>query len=321
MSRMRPWLFFICALLIVGGARAQAGYPSKPITVIVPITPGGVTDRMARVFATGIGKSLGQSVVVVNRGGANGTLGANAVAKATPDGYTLCFCNSAPVTLAKFTVESMPYDMDHAFAPVTRVYDLSPIIAVPPNSPHSSLGDLLKAAKAKPGMTFGHTGAGGALHLGFELVLDEARTDMTAVAYPGESPMLPDLATGRLDAGVISAQFAKAQASAGNLKILASMGAPSPMLGVPTVAELGFPGFHATSWSGFLLPAGTPAPIVQQLNAAIQKVASDPEIHASLVAAGLTPVIGQTPEQFQAFIEKEKQNWAKVVKKIGGIKK
>jgi len=311
----------VLAALFAGGACAQGAYPNRPVTLVVPVNAGGVTDQMARAFATSMGKSLGQTVVVDNKGGANGVVGASLVAKAAPDGYTACFCYSGPVTLAKVTMASLPYDIDKAFTPVTRVYDLSPIVAVPATAPHATLADLLKAAKAKPGMSFGHTGVGGALHLGFEVLKEEAKVDMTAVAYPGENPMVPDLITGRLDAGLLSPLFAKAQAAAGKVKLLASMGAPSPLPGVPTVAELGHPGFHASTWSGFFLPAGTPAPVVQRLYAAVQAAAADPEVREKLQAAGLTPVVGQTPEQFRAFVEQEKQKWADVVKKIGGIPK
>ncbi len=321
MNYVRNWSVVVGMLLVSLGVHAQAAFPSKTITVIVPISPGGVTDRMGRMFSAGMGKVLGQSVVVINRGGANGTLGANAVAKAPADGYTLCFCNSAPVTLAKFTMDAMPYDMDRAFVPVTRVYDLSPIVVVPGSSTHTSLAELIKAAKANPGMTFGHTGTGGALHLGFELLLDKAEASMTAVAYPGESPMLADLATGRLNAGVVSAQFAKAQAASGNVRPLGTLGAVSPMPGVPTVAESGFPGFHATSWAGFLAPAGTPTAVLEQINAALQTVVNDAEIRAALAAAGLTPVAGEGPKEFAQFVEQEKRNWSQVIQKLGGIKK
>jgi tripartite-type tricarboxylate transporter receptor subunit TctC len=321
MDCVRNWLVVLGVLLGCAGAHAQGTYPSKTITVIIPISPGGVTDRMGRIFSAGMGKVLGQSVVVMNRGGANGTLGANVVAKAPPDGYTLCFCNSAPVTLAKFTMDAMPYDMDRALVPVTRVYDLSPIVVVPGGSTHTSLAELIKAAKANPGMTFGHTGTGGALHLGFELLLDKAEASMTAVAYPGESPMLADLATGRLNAGVVSAQFASAQAASGNARVLGAMGSVSPLQGVPTVAQSGYPGFHATSLAGFLAPAGTPTGILLQIDAALQAVMNDAEIRTALSAAGLTPVVGEGPKEFAQFVEQEKRNWSQVIQKIRGIKK
>lgn len=322
MPRIQKWLSFFSALLVmVGTAYAQEKYPSKPIKLIVPLNPGGVNDQIARAFAAGMSETLGQQVLIENRGGASGVVGANLVAKAPPDGYTLCFCFSAPVTLVKYSMGALPYDIDNAFKPVTRVFDLIPMITVPASSPYSSLTELLKAAKENPGMAYGHTGTGGALHLGFELLLDEARVDMTEVGYPGENPIVPDLATGRLTAGTLSALFAKRQAAAGRVKILASMGSSSPVPGVPTVAELGFPGFHVASWSGFFLPAGTPEPIVQKLYTAIQRALSDPEIRGRLTDAGLTPVVGQTPEQFAAFIAQEKLKWDRVVKKIGGLKK
>ena len=307
---------------LCASAGAQAGaYPTKPITLVVPVNAGGVTDQMARAFATSMGKALGQSIIIDNKGGANGVLGANVVAKAAPDGYTACFCYSGPVSLAKVSMASLPYDIDKAFTPVSRVYDLSPVVSVPTSSPHKTLADLLSAAKAKQGMSFGHTGVGGALHLGFEELAARAGVNMTAVAYPGENPMVPDLVTGRLEAGLLSPLFAKGQADAGKVRLLGSMGSPSPLPGVPTVAELGYPNFHATTWSGFFLPAGTPQPVVQKFYEAVQVAAKDPEVQARLKAAGLTPVVGQTPEQFAVFVEQEKQKWSTVVNQIGGLKK
>lgn len=308
------------AAVMTTGALAQASYPNKTITLVVPVNAGGVTDQMARAFANSMTQSLGQSVVVDNKGGANGVVGANTVAKALPDGYTLCFCYSGPVTLAKFSMGTLPYDIDKAFTPITRVYEFSPIVALPASAPYSTLADFFKAAKAKPGMSFGHTGVGGALHLGMEVLRDQAGVDMTAVAYPGENPMIPDLVTGRLDSGLLSPLFAKAQASAGKVKLLASLGSLSPLPGVPTAADSGFPGFQASTWSGFFAPSGTPPAVIQKLYAAIQSAAGDADVREKLAAAGLTPVTGQTPEQFTVYVEQEKQKWARVVKKMGGIK-
>ncbi len=135
---IRRFMWTLAAALIATGVHAQDNFPAKPITLVVPVNAGGVTDQMARAFAISMGKSLGQSVVVDNKGGANGVIGANAVAKAAPDGYTLCFCYSGPVSLAKVSMASLPYDIDKAFAPITRVYDLSPIVTVPANSPIST---------------------------------------------------------------------------------------------------------------------------------------------------------------------------------------
>jgi tripartite-type tricarboxylate transporter receptor subunit TctC len=307
----------LCAAI---GVQAQPDYPSRPITLVVPVNPGGITDQIARAFAAGLSQELKQSVVVENKGGAGGTLGAATVARAAPDGHTACFCYSGPVTLAKVSMASLPYDIDRAFAPVTRVYDLSPIVAVPVDSPHRTLAELLQAATMKPGMTFGHTGVGGALHLGFEALRQQAKVDMTAVSYPGENPMIPDLVTGRLDSGLLSPLFAKTQADAGKIRLLVSMGTPSPLPGVAPLSEVGYPNIRGTTWSGFFLPSGTPAPVVQKFYTAIQVVAASEDIRKRLSLAGLTPVIGQTPEQFRAFVELEKQGWADVVKRLGGLK-
>lgn len=305
---------------VVFGAHAQSAYPSRPIVLVVPVSAGGVTDQMARAFADGIGRVLKTSVVVENKPGGNGVLGANFVAHSAPDGYTVCFCHSGPVTLAKISMGSLPYDIDKAFTPVTRVYDLSPIIAVPTKSPYKTLDDLLKAAREKPGMSYGHTGVGGALHLGMEGLRLEAKVDMTAVPYQGETPMVPDLLTGRLDSGLLSPLLAKSQAGAGNVRLLASLGSPSPIEGVPAVVDIGFPKSRASTWAGFFVPSATPKAVVQTLYDAIQATARTPEMHDRLMAAGLTPVVGQTPDQFKIFVNDEKRHWADVVKKIGGPK-
>lgn len=307
-----------CALIasLAGPAQAQT-YPVKPITMVVPVSAGGVTDQIGRAFATAMSKSLGQSVVIDNKGGAGGVIGASLVAKAAPDGYTMCFCYSGPVALAKVSIETLPYNIDRDFLPVTRVYDMAPVIAVPANSPYNTLADLLKAGK--PGvakLSYGHTGVGGVLHLGVEALKQRAGLDMTAVAYPGENPMIPDLVTGRIDVGMLSPLFAKGQVQAGKVRVLASLGSPSPLPGLPTVADSGFPGFQAITWVGIFLPAGTPEPILRKVYEAVQYAARDKAVQDRIAGAGLAPVVDLSPEQFKEFVEREKQTWVDVARKL-----
>lgn len=311
----------LMATAIAGSAAAQASYPSKPIVFVVPLAAGGVHDRMMRALMGKLSKTLGQPVIIENKPGANGTIGANMVAKAPPDGYTVCVCHSSPVSLAKASMEKLPYDIDKAFVPVTRIYDMIPIITASANSPYASLPDMLKAAAAGRHLSYGHTGLGGALHLGFERLKQEAKVDITAVGYNGEAPLLPDLMAGRLDSAMVSPQTAKVQFAAGKLKILASMGSPSPLPNVPSLADMGFPGFHVASWLGFFLPAGTPGPVVRKLYDAIQVAVTEESFSELVRDAGLQPVVGQTPEQFQTFLNEEKKSWSEVTKAMGHVRK
>lgn len=309
--------------VVPAGALAQ-NYPSKTITMIVPVAAGGVTDQMGRLFANEMTKSIGEKVIVENRPGVNGVAGANVVAKAAADGYTLCFCYSGPVALAKVSTPDLPYDIDKDFTPISRVYDLIPVITVPANSRFNTLADMINYAKANPGkLSYGHTGVGGALHLGFELLKSVGNFDILAISYNGENPIVPDLVTGRLDMALFSPLFAKAQADAGKAKMLAHSGADRLQLipNVPTVASQGYSGYQSGTWSGIFAPANIQPTVVQKLYDSIQIAARDKATQDRILTAGLSPVIGNSPAQFKEFVDREKKNWADLIKKLGGIPK
>ena len=312
----------VIALFALSQAAHAQNYPARTVTMIVPVAAGGVTDQMARVFAAEMAKPLAQSVIVENRPGVNGIAGANAVAKAAADGYTLCFCYSGPVALAKVSTPDLPYDIDKDFLPVSRVYDLIPVIAVPATSHFHSLPEFIAYAKANPGkMSYGHTGVGGALHLGFEQLKSIGGFDVLAISYNGENPIVPDLISGRLDMALLSPLFAKKLAEGGKVRLLAQSGAERLRLipDVPTVASAGYPGYQTGTWSGIFLPARAAAPIVQKVYEAVQEAAHNSGVEERILAAGLQPVVGNTPPQFREFVDREKKTWADLIKKLGGI--
>lgn len=305
-------------------ASATAGlaqsYPTRPITLIAASAPGGILDQLARAYGAALTRETGQTVIVENRGGAGGTLAASMLVKAPPDGYTMCFCYSGPVALVKASLDKVPYDIDKDFLPVTRAYNLTPIITVPATSTLKTFDDLLRVAKEQPGtLSYGHTGVGGALHLGFEDLSVRAGLRFIAIPYAGENPMVPDLISGRIDIGVMSPLFAKAQAEAGKVRILASMGLRPVLPGVPAVATYpGFAGFEAGSWTGFFLPAGTPDAVLRKAYELVQRASRSQDVHDRLTSFGVTPVVDETPEQFAKFVDAEKKRALETMKRLGG---
>lgn len=292
-----------------------AGYPERPIRFIVPTTPGGGADTLARNIALRLTDRWGQTVVVDNRPGANGITGVEATAKATPDGYTLLttftdhFVNPSLYT-------SLPFDMTKDFAPVTFIGSLPFVLAVNPSVPANSVQELIALAKAKPGqLNFGSAGTGGSVHLAGELFKMMAGIDITHVPYKGTSAAVPDLISGRIDMMFPSAITAKPFADAGRLKLLA---VTSPMRSpdvpqLPTIAESGIPGFDVGIWYGVLAPAKTPQDIIRKLNTEIGRIVGADEFRALMAKQGVTVNPG-TPEQFASFYSAEMRKWAKVVK-------
>lgn len=313
---MKQLLRNLAAVLAVGvaaaaGAAAQTAYPSKPIKIVVSASVAGATDQVARALAQSMSAALGQPIHVENKTGANGVLGAGVVATSAPDGYTMCFCStftSPSTTKPLYTVDSV--------IPVTRAYELMPMIIVPADSPYKTLADLVEGAKKKGG-AFGHTGANGVLHLAFEELKHRAGFDMTPVAYQGETPILPDLIGGRLDAAVVSTLLAKQQAENGRVRILAGFGATSTIAGVPTVAASGYPGLVFSTWGGVFLPLGTPAPLVKQIWTAVQAGLRDPAVNQRIVNNGLLPILDETPEQFLEYIRSSNESLRKTMRNLG----
>ncbi|WP_395705648.1 tripartite tricarboxylate transporter substrate binding protein [Casimicrobium huifangae] len=300
-------------------AAAFAQYPNKPIKIIVPFLAGGTTDIMARAVAADLQKAFGQAVVVENRAGAGGNIGADAVAKSAPDGYTFLMgtVGTHAINMALYT--KMPYDAVKDFAPVSLVAAVPNILVATPSFPVNSVKELIDLAKKEDGkLTFASSGSGTSIHLSGELFKQLAGVQMTHVPYKGSSAALPDVMSGQVNVMFDNAPSVMPHIKGGKLKAVAvTSGKRAPALpNVPTIAESGLPGFEASSWFGLLAPAGTPKEIVDKVSAQIQKMLQTPEMKERLASQGADGV-GNTPEQFAAHIKTEIDKWAKVVKASG----
>ncbi|GKT14901.1 tripartite tricarboxylate transporter substrate binding protein [Acidovorax sp. SUPP2522] len=308
----------VAATAAVPTAFAQA-FPNKPITIIVPFAAGGTTDILARVIGQGLSAELGQSVVVDNRAGAGGNIGGQMAARAPADGYTLFMGTVGTHAINAALYKKMPFDPVKDFAPLTRVANVPNLLVANPNQPYKTVQELIAYAKANPGkVNFGSSGSGSSIHLSGELFKSMAKVDMQHVPYKGSAPAVTDLLGNQIGIMFDNMPSAIQHVRSGKLRPIAVTTAKrSPELpDVPTIAEAGVPGYEATSWFGMFAPAGTPAPIVAQLNKALVKVLSQPETKKKLADQGAEPV-SETPEQFAAFIQSESAKWGKVVKESG----
>ncbi len=300
-------------------AQAQAAYPSKPITIIVPFSAGGTTDILARVVGQFMSTDLGQPVVIDNRAGAGGNIGGQAAARATPDGYTIFMGTVGTHAINQSLYKKMPFDPIKDFAPLSRVAMVPNLLVANPSQPYKNVKELIAYAKANPGkINFGSSGAGSSIHLSGELFKQMAGVDMQHVPYRGSAPAVSDLLGGQINLMFDNMPSAIPHVKGGKLRPLAVTTAKrSPALpDVPTIAESGVPGYEATSWFGLLAPAGTPAPVIAKLNASILKALANPEVKKKLAEQG-AEAAGEKPEQFAAFIAAETAKWGKVVKESG----
>jgi len=300
-------------------AAAQADYPAKPITIVVPFAAGGTTDILARVIGEALKTELGQPVVIDNRAGAGGNIGGALAAKAAPDGYTLFMGTVGTHAINQSLYKKMPFDPIKDFAPLTRVAMVPNLLVAHPTRPYKTVQELIAYAKANPGkVTFGSSGNGSSIHLSGELFDSMAKVDMIHVPYKGSAPAVSDLIGGQIDIMFDNMPSAIQHVRSGRLKAIAVTTAKrSPELpDVPTIAEAGVPGYEATSWFGMFAPAATPAPIVTRLNAALVKVLADPAVKKKLAEQGAEPY-AEKPQQFAEFIRKESAKWSQVVKASG----
>ena len=305
---------------LLGGTCALAqAYPTKPVTIIVPFAAGGTTDILARIIGQALTAELGQSVVVDNRAGAGGNIGGQAAAKAAPDGHTLFMGTVGTHAINASLYKKMPFDPVKDFAPLTRVANVPNLLVANPAQPYKSVKDLIAYAKANPGkVNFGSSGNGSSIHLSGELFKSLAKVDMQHVPYKGSAPAVTDLLGNQIGIMFDNMPSAIQHVRSGKLVPLAVTTAKrSPELpNVPTIAEAGVPGYEATSWFGMFAPAGTPAPVLAKLNAAIVKVLAQPDVKKKINEQG-AEVYSETPEQFAAFIQAESVKWGKVVKESG----
>ncbi len=304
---------------VMPGASLAQTYPSKPIRIIVPVATGGIADYYSRVIGAKLLDAWGQAVVVENRAGGGGNIGADVVAKAAPDGYTLVMGFVGSHAVNQFLFAKMPYDTMRDFAPVAMVIEADGILAVHPSLPVNSVQELIALARAKPGsLSYASGGVGTASHLAGELFKSMTKTFLVHIPYRGNAPAIADLIGGQTQLTFATLPTAIPHVRAGKLKGIAVIGstrsAAAPLL--PTIAEAGVPGFSVNNWIGLFAPAGTPPEIVRKFNAEVMRIMQLPEITRRMEVEGErhTP---NTPEQFGQFVRDEAAKWGKVVKAAG----
>lgn len=303
-------LALVCAPVAV---MADA-YPNKPIRLIVPYSAGGGADNAARILAPRLSASLGQQVIIENRAGGSGIIGAQAVAQADPDGYTVLYDASA--FAVNPALRKMPFDANKDLLPLSLAVTVPNILVVPPNAPYKTVREFLDYARNNPGrLTYASYGAGSAAHLIGELLKNQANIDLLHVPYKGGAPALMDVMGGQVASYFANAASGMSYVKSGKLRALAvtSSKRMASLPDVPTLAESGFRNFEVLEWNGFFLPRGTPKEVVARLSREIQMAIKDPATRQRLQALGLDPV-GSSPEEFSKFLQSEMGRWASLVK-------
>jgi tripartite-type tricarboxylate transporter receptor subunit TctC len=305
----------VATLVALPVAAAAQGYPTKPVKFIVPFPPGGATDISARLLGQKLSEMWGQTVVIENRGGAGGSVGAAEAARAAPDGYTLFFPSGSVLTANQHIYKNLPYNPERDFIPVTNVVTGPQVLTVPAGSPYRSVKDLVDAARANPGkLTFGHAGIGSQTHLAAENFLYQAKIDALAVPYKGEGPGLAALVGGETNFFVGNLAASIGHINGGRLRALGVTSKdPAPQL--PSVPPIGRTvlGFENSGWFGIVAPAGTPREVVQKVYEDSKKALGTTEMKARFFAQGLAPV-GNSPEAMAKAMKEETELWRAVVR-------
>ena len=302
--------------LAMGPAAAQQDYPNKPIRLIVPFTPGGVTDTGARVVADKLGARLGQSVVVDNRPGASGNIGTQMVATAAPDGYTLLLGFDGTLVINPHVYAKVPFDTLKDFVPVSKIGDAVLIIVVHPSVPAKTLSELVAYSKTNPGgVSYGSAGTGSTPHLAGELLKARTGANFVHVPYKGGGQSMTDLVGGSLPMLYTAVAGAYPFVQKGQIRPIAVSSAQrlASLPDVPTVAESGVPGFESSSWIGILAPAKTPQPIVERLQRELHAVVQSPEVRERLASLGIS-ALGNTPAEFGQQIRADLAKYDQIVK-------
>jgi tripartite-type tricarboxylate transporter receptor subunit TctC len=308
----------LLALALFAGALHAQSYPSRPVKILVGVPPGGPTDTVARAIAPDLSEALGQPVVIENRPGASAMIATEAVAKAAPDGYTLAFIYITHATNPALMAH-LPYDTLRDFAPVSLVGWQSMVLLAHPSFPAANVKELVDMAKARPGaIDYGASDSGSAPHLAGELFKMMANIDLTPVHYKGTAPALTDLLAGHIPLMFVSNVSALPHVKSGKLKALAVTGRTRAAVApeIPTVAEGGLAGYEVYGWYGIAAPAKTPRPVIDRLHAEVAKIARDPKMKQRLAGQGLE-LVGNSPEEFDAFIRAEVGKWGEVLKRAG----
>jgi tripartite-type tricarboxylate transporter receptor subunit TctC len=305
-------------LLLISFQASGETYPAKPIKVLVGVPPGGPTDTVARAIAPELSEALGQPIVIENKPGASAVIATDAVAKAPPDGYTLGFIYITHATNPSL-MASLPYDTLRDFAPVSMVGWQSMVLLANPSFPAKTVKEVIALAKAQPGrIDYGASDSGSAPHLAGELFKMMAGIDLTPVYYKGTAPALTDLIAGHIPLMFVSNISALPHVKSGKLKALAVTGLERASLApdIPSVAESGLPGYEVHGWYGFAAPARTPRAVIERLYTEVAKLAREPKMRARLAGQGLD-LVGNRPEEFDAFIRAEVAKWGEVLKRAG----
>ena len=315
----------IAAMLGIGIAAACAmpaaaqDYPTRPITLVVPYAAGGGNDTMARIVADKMSRILGQQIVIENKGGAGGSIATRQVAKAAPDGYTLGLGGTGTLAINPTLYQNVGYDPRKDFAPVGLIATSALVVLVNPSVPAHSIAELIALAKQKPGeLNYASAGPGSGIHLGSELLAYMAGIKLTHIPYKGSAPALTDLLGGHVAIYFSSLPPAIGLVKDGKVRALAVTGPTrSPIFpDLPTVAEAALPGYETVLHYGIVAPAGTPRPIIEKLNAALNAALADKEVRERIATDGAEP-LPTTPEQYAADIDHEEAKWSKIVKMSG----
>jgi tripartite-type tricarboxylate transporter receptor subunit TctC len=320
LRRTARLLFALAALSTAAGAAAQGAYPNRPITIVVGFSAGGTTDIIARLLSDELRKGLGQPIIIENKPGAGGNIGADAVAKAKPDGYTLLMGSVGPLAINASLYKHMPYDNLKDLAPVTLVAHVPNMLVVNPRTvPAQTFQEFVALAKAQPGKFFyASTGSGTSSHLSGVLLNQLAGLDLTHVPYKGAVALNDVLSGEQVQCMFATIPSAIQLVRSGKLRALAvtSLHRSGGVPNVPTIAESGYPGFDASSWFGLVGPAGLPREIALKVQAEVARILKDPAMRDKFIQQGADP-IGNTPEEFGQYMKDETAKWAKVVKASG----
>ncbi len=315
MRIMRLFAGVLLALVLTPVAASAQNWPSRPIRVIVPYAAGGATDVFARLVAGKLQEQLGTPVVVENRAGAGGNIGADAVAKAAPDGYTVLF-NINGHAIAPAIYKSLPFDPDKDFAPITQLVSTATTFVVLPTLPVKNFQDFVALAKARPGaLNYGSTGVGNSLHLTMELLMRDTGVVMTQVPFRGDAPMLQAFMTSDIQAAVIPTAAAKPQIDAGVVRALGVTSAKRvrALPDVPTLAEQGLPDFAVNGWMGLFAPAATPRPIIERLALEARTAMLAPDMGPRLTSFGIEAVV-EGPDAMDALYKADRAKFQRIVK-------
>lgn len=309
---------FASVALITTGPSSAQDYPSRPIRMVTPIASGGMTDVVSRVIGAKLAERLGQPVVIENRPGGGGNIGAEAVVRSAPDGYTLLFAYPGPIVVSPSLTKSLSYDPERDLKAVSLLGTYPMVLAVNSSLSVKTVGELVEYARSKPGqLSYGSAGNASTSHLAMELLRRQAGIEMTHIPYKGAAPAMTDLMAGRIQLVFDSVQLVMPQHQAGKLRALAvSSRDRSPTVDLPGMAEAGLQNVDVSGWFGIFVPAGTPQPIVDRLSRELASIVRDPALVKDLLGRGIAAV-GSSPQELATRVKDERQMWGKVIQDAG----